>query len=109
MVASADAVELNGIYYYLIKKAIVAEVTCKPNYNENEKYSGIIEIPESVTYEDETYTVAHIGKSAFLSCSQLISVGIPTTIIYIMDYAFAGCTSLESITIPKYPGTEAHD
>jgi len=101
MVASADPIEINGIYYNLIKKAKVAEVTCKPNYNENEKYSGNIEIPESVTYEDETYTVAYVGKSAFLSCSQLTSVAIPATVTYIMDYAFSGCSGLGAITIPN--------
>lgn len=44
MVASAEAVEINGIYYNLIKKAKVAEVTCKPNYNESEKYSGSVDM-----------------------------------------------------------------
>ena len=36
MVASADAVEINGIYYNLISKGHVAEVTKKPSG----KYTG---------------------------------------------------------------------
>ena len=45
MVAMADAVEINGIYYNLIDKAGVAEVTSNPS-----KYKGNMVIPEIVNY-----------------------------------------------------------
>ena len=61
IVASADAVEINGIYYNLITKdGNWAEVTNNPN-----NYSGEIVIPESVEYESATYRVtsSEIGRS----------------------------------------------
>ena len=44
LVASADAVEIDGIYYNLNTNEKIAEVTKHPN-----KYSGEIAIPTSVT------------------------------------------------------------
>lgn len=43
LVANADTVEINGIYYYIISKGGVAEVTENPN-----KYTGSIVIPDSL-------------------------------------------------------------
>ena len=63
MVASADAVEIDGIYYNLITKAKIAEVTKNPD-----KYTGVVVIPESVTYEGTDYSVTSIGEEAFLNC-----------------------------------------
>jgi hypothetical protein len=94
MIASADAVEINGIYYNLIEKAKVAEVTANPN-----KYSGNIVIPESVNYENVTYNVTSIGKSAFTSSNDLTSVTISNSVNSIDEYAFALCKNLTSITI----------
>lgn len=52
LLSYADAVEIDGIYYNLVKKAKIAEVTSHPN-----KYSGDIIIPEKVTYDDDSKTV----------------------------------------------------
>ena len=67
MLASAENVEIDGIYYYLITKGEVAEVNGLPD-----GYSGSVVIPESITYEGAEYSVTSIGKSAFSSCSGLI-------------------------------------
>ena len=75
MVASADPVEIDGIYYNLISKTKTAEVTSNPN-----NYTGTIIIPEFVTYENTNYTVIRIGESAFWCCSKLISVSIPNSV-----------------------------
>ena len=63
MLASADAVEINEIYYNLIEKAGQAEVTRNPN-----SYSGSVVIPESVVYEGKNYSVTSIGIGAFYEC-----------------------------------------
>ena len=73
MVAIADAVEINGIYYNLLTKGKIAEVTSNPN-----KYSGSVGIPEKVEYEGTEYSVTSIGSFAFDSCSGLTSITIPT-------------------------------
>ena len=94
MLASADAVEINGIYYNLTEDTKVAEVTSsKPN-----KYKGKIKIPESVEYEGITYTVTAIGAYAFYICSDLTSIIIPQSVTSIYEHAFNGCKGLVSVT-----------
>ena len=95
MVASADIVEIDGIYYNLIPKGNAVEVASNP-----QKYKGVINTPESVTYEGNSYKVTHIMERAFFLCSSLVSITIPNGIT-IGDGAFNGCTSLLSVTIPK--------
>ena len=95
LVASADAVEIDGIYYNLISKAKRAEVTQKPSG----KYSGAITIPESVKNNGITYSVTSIGDRAFLTCSGLTSIEIPNSVTSIGEFAFYYCNLLTSITI----------
>ena len=67
--AFAEAVEIDGIYYNLITKAKQAEVTKNPN-----EYRGTVNIPETVTYNDVTYSVTSIGDYAFDGCDDLTDV-----------------------------------
>lgn len=94
--ASADAVEVNGIYYNIITKGNVAEVTCNPN-----KYIGSVVIPESISYDGTSYPIASIGSEAFYGCTGLISVSIPNSVTNIGSAAFAHCTGLTSVSIPN--------
>lgn len=92
LMASADAVEIDGIYYNLVFKAKTAEVTSNPN-----KYSGKVIIPESVKYEGTTYNVIGINH-AFNSCHGLTSITIPSSVKSIKgDYY--GCDNLSSVYI----------
>ena len=86
MVAMADTVEIDGIYYNLITKGNVAEVTKNPN-----KYTGSITIPESVQYNNVDYSVTSIGEYAFIDCFDLTSVTIPNSVTSIKDAAFYCC------------------
>ena len=63
--------------------------------------ASTITIPETVTYNGNTYNVIGIGKDAFSGCTYLTSVTIPNSIITIGNYAFYDCSSLTSITIPN--------
>ena len=60
MVASADAVEIDGVYYNLYAETLTAEVTSNPN-----QYEGCVIIPSWVTYEDVDYMVTSIDNTAF--------------------------------------------
>ena len=97
LLANAEAVEINGIYYNLSTETNTAEVTIAPDY----AYSGDIVIPETVNYEGISYSVTSIGESAFASCSGLTSITIPNSVTSIGYYAFTGCSGLTSITIPN--------
>ena len=91
--AFAYDVEIDGIYYNLIKKAKqAAEVT-----SGDDKYAGEITIPASIIYEDVTYPVGGIGNSAFNNCSGLTSITIPNSVTYIGRDAFSGCSGLTSV------------
>ena len=93
--ASAYDVEVDGIYYY-VDSHKNATVTSGDN-----KYSGDIAIPESITYNNSKYSVTSIGDWAFKECSGLTSVTIPNSVTSIGDRAFSGCSGLTSVTIPN--------
>ncbi len=93
----ADAIEINGIYYNLIDKTKMAEVTNKPNYNNY--YTGNVTIPETVEHDGKTYSVTSIGDRSFIECIGLTSISIPNSVQSIGEYAFAGCYHLTSVII----------
>lgn len=84
--------EVNGIYYNVIDGE--ASVT----YGEK-KYTGEFSVPRSVTYNEKTYAVKIIGKSAFSGCTELKTVIIFNNITAIEDSAFANCSGLETVKI----------
>ena len=98
MMTSAEEVEIDGLWYNLVSKAKVAEVI---QYKNNQKYSGDIVIPETVTYEDIEYGVTSIGEKAFYDCTNLLSINIGNSVTSVGQYAFYGCESLTSATIPN--------
>ena len=95
--ASAYDVKIDGLYYNLNSEGKTAEVTV----NWNDRYSGEVVIPSSITVEGKEYTVKSIGNEAFYKCSGLTSVDIPNSVTSIGDYAFGGYTGLTSINIPN--------
>ncbi|MBR4997148.1 MAG: leucine-rich repeat domain-containing protein [Bacteroidaceae bacterium] len=102
MLASAEKVEINGIWYNLVSMAKVAEVTFKgDSFDSYNEYSGSITIPATVTYEGVTCSVKNIGDEAFRRCRSLTAITIPEGVKSIGERAFASCESLTSITIPE--------
>lgn len=97
LVANADAynVKIDGIYYNLFDKDKTAEVAS------NRLCSGDAIIPETVTYNDNQYSVTSIGYYAFYGCRELTSINIPNSVTSIGYSAFRYCSGLTSITIPN--------
>ena len=90
---------IGGIYY---KKISNSAVGVSRAYTEGSNYySGDIIIPESVTYQGNSYTVTTIRGYAFRSCTGLTSVSVPNSVSTIENIAFDGCTSLQSISLPS--------
>ena len=94
--SAQDAVEIDGIYYNVITKGKVAEVTKKPSGY----YTGSVDIPASVIYKGVEYSVTSIGNAAFYFSSGLETVTIPDGVTSMGSSAFQGCTSLASVTLP---------
>ena len=102
--AFAHDFEVDGIYYNITSDSdLTVAVTYRgDSYNSyNNEYSGQVTIPESVTYNSNTYSVTSIGGSAFSGCSGLTSVTIGNSVTSIGEAAFSGCSGLTSVTIPN--------
>ena len=89
--------KVDGIYYNLNKTDKTASVVS----NYYGVYSGNIIIPETITYNNTTYSVTSIGDRAFDQCSGLTSVTIGNSVTSIGDRAFDQCSGLTSVTIPN--------
>ena len=91
----ADNFEFDGIMYNVTGDNTV-EVVSK-----EQRYSGTITIPSTVTHNSTTYNVTSIGIMAFYACSGLTSVNISSGVETIGDCAFYDCPSLTSVDIPN--------
>lgn len=96
-------IETDGEYIVLTSKVVSAL-----GFGQEE----ILEIPETVTYEGENYTVVGIGSSAFRNNTIIQEVRLPATMTYIGKYAFDGCENLQHVYMEEgvtYIGTAAFE
>ena len=85
-IISQEEKTCRAIGYYDKSNSFEAEIVC--------------EIPETVTYEGDVYTVVEIGALGELHSFYGGKIKIPKTIISIGDRSFKGC-NFSSITLPK--------
>jgi len=103
MMASAwgtrvSGTNVNGIYYVFDSSQMTATVTCewvdyyRGQVDEYKKadYSGDIEIPSEVIYNEESYKVTAVGDVAFAGCTGVTSVSIPNSVTSVGANAFSG-------------------
>ncbi len=96
--------EVDGIYYNITdKKKLTVAVTYRGNhYNDYyNEYSGRVVIPQTVTYNNQTFSVTTIGEWVFYNCVSLTSITISNSVTSIGESAFNGCSELSAITIPS--------
>ena len=86
-----------GDIQYKITSTNPAEV----KVNDADSWITTANIPETVTYNETTYSVTSIGDEAFKNCSSLTSVTIPNSVTSIGYRAFSNCISLTSVNIPN--------
>ena len=96
LVASAEKIEIDGIFYNLNSDAKTAEVTSNSTYG---GYSGDIVIPASVSYNEVNYNVTSIAEKAFSGCHKLTSIDIPNSVTSIREKAFQDCFLLTSVNL----------
>ena len=100
----AEDFEVDGIYYNITSDTDkTVGVTYRGDYFDSysNEYSGAVTIPESVTYNGNTYSVTSIGYKAFCACDNLTSVVIPNSVTSIEGWAFRDCSSLTSIAVAE--------
>lgn len=96
----AAKVQIGELYYYLQTWDETAEVTYEV-FRDPSNYSSItaVDIPASVVYEGQAYTVTSIADEAFYKCNSLTSVTIPESVTSIGISAFSDCSNLTSVII----------
>ena len=90
----------SGDLYYNITSDSTVEVAYQSKSSDNYQGLTTATIPETVTYNGTTYSVTSIGNYAFWGCSSLTSISIPNSVTSIGKWAFSSCSSLTSVTIP---------
>ena len=97
--------EVDGIYYKFNNSynPTEAKVTYRGQYynSYSNEYTGVVNIPSTVSYNGTTYPVTAIDVSTFYNCSGLTSVTIPGSVTSIGGSSFYGCSSLTGVTIPN--------
>ena len=120
--------EVDGIYYNITSMSnLEVEVTYRElqrasingwSYYINKSYSGEINLPETVNYNNKTFIVSRIGEMAFggrvLDAgaleimfetiegglgSNVTSVNLPSTIRSLGKYSFRGCLELSNLKL----------
>ena len=92
----------------MIQAASTSDLTFTPNADDTgyivsgckTSATGQLNIPSAYALNGVTKPVVEIGREAFLNCTKLTSIYIPSSIKTIGWYAFSGCSGLTSISIP---------
>ena len=98
--ATAYDFMVDGLAYNVNDDGNSVSVTYTEYYSSS-NYSGltVANIPDTVTYNEKTYSVTSIGIYAFDGCTGLTSITIPSSVTLIGGSAFDGCTGLTKVNI----------
>ena len=94
--------EVDGIYYEIVDDiSNIVKVTYKGSECKSfeHEYSGVLVIPQELTYRGINYTVEQIDNEAFRDCSKMTSITIPPSVWHVGIGAFSGCRGLKEVHI----------
>ena len=92
--------EKDGIFYNVTSlEDLTVEVTYEGEKGHS-NYYGEITIPQTIEWNERTFTVTAIGDWAFFQ-SDITSINMPSSITRIEEVAFSHCDQLDSIAIPN--------
>ena len=102
LMASAYDAKIDGMYYNLNKQTKQAAITYEKASGDTpiSSYSGSVTVPQTVTYNNVSYSVTSVGEGAFYGCTGLTSITLPNSITEIGQGAFYSCSGLTTVTIP---------
>ena len=92
------------LYYNITSSGSASEVeVTSPNWDWDgyTEPTGSLSIPSTVIHGGTSYSITSIGDYAFVGCDSLASVSIPNSVTSIGESAFSDCSSLASVTIPN--------
>lgn len=87
---------VGGIKYNLDVKQKTAKVIAN-----NHRFSGDIDIPANITYDNVVYKVNALGFGCFADCEGLKSIKLPDGITSIGGRCFVYCENLQSVKLPS--------
>ena len=99
---SGHDLEADGIFYKILSaKDLTCEVTFRGDtYDEySNEYTGIVQVPTTITFGNTTLSVLGIGENAFRDCGNLTKVVLPNSVTSIGKRAFENCASLSDISL----------
>ncbi len=88
----ATTVTIDGAKYSLTDSGVAT-------YTKAPSSTAEITVPESVVYDDTTYSVTAIGSAAFKSNTTITTVTLPSTVTSLPSSCFSGCKNLTSIDL----------
>jgi hypothetical protein len=102
--------EKDGIYYRMYHPKIqgdyegnVTVINPTEGYESDDYssnwYSGVVNIPNKVTFKGITYDVRVISQRAFVGCTGITEIKLAESIYEIYSGAFADCVNLEKLNI----------
>lgn len=102
--ASAYDFSYNDLVYKITNASAKTVMLTYEKYyadgNSNKRYDeliGIVDVPETVRYNNVTYTVTAVDNNALRSCKDFIELRIPATVTSIGTSAFQNCTGVAKI------------
>lgn len=94
-----------GLYYYFVEDGLAVITNANMSDNGSSSgggvYDGVVTIPTSIVYNNETFPVIGIQNYAFCNCPGLTKVVIPSSIATIGEYAFIDTPKLEAIEVEQ--------